>query len=403
MNITKKKDWQYSGGLIIIIIANICFYTLKTMNLYLILSALGMLLIFGKALIQNNFVIRIDRCVMYLTLIYAMFTVYGCFFLRFGEYNWDKMLFTYFLNLAIYTTFCHLIKNDDWPQKLVLPFTIATIFSVVYLVVVEKNNLIADNVRIGNSLSGNVNTVGVCLGILSFFLAFGYCTGTKRKTVLIVLYIVTILIMLLTGSKKTIVLLFLGLILIMQYSSGKTFKLIMIITVVGLIIYSIFAVPYFYNIIGFRIVDFVGNFFHLKTVEYSYSTESRMNMISEGVRIFLNHPIFGGGEKYFGLLTKSGFSYSHCNYTEMLCNFGIVGTLVFYLPYFTNIHKLRKNCKNVDGRRIGISLLIASLILGWMMVIYSDLCINYIPIILSYALLRKQENSPKYSNKKSTA
>lgn len=368
------------------------------MNLYLALSALGMFLIFGKALIQNSFAIRIDRCVLYLTLIYAMFTVYGCFFLRFGEYNWDKMIFTYFLNLAIYTTFCHLIKGNNWPKKIAMPFTISAMFSVVYLIVVERNNLIADNVRIGNSLSGNVNTVGVCLGILSFFIAFGYCTGLKRKKALIVLYIVTVLIMLLTGSKKTIVLLFLGLILMMQYLSGKALKSLTIISIMILIIYSIFSVPYFYDIIGFRIVDFVGSFFHLKNAEYSYSTESRMNMISEGFRIFLNHPIFGGGEKYFGLLSKSGFAYSHCNYTEMLCNFGIVGTFIFYFPYFKNIYNLKKKCKDIDGRRIGIILLIASLFLGWMMVIYSDLCISYIPIILSYAILRKQKDKDRVSN-----
>lgn len=123
------------------------------------------------------------------------------------------------------------------------------------------------------------------------------------------------------------------------------------------------------------------------SLEYSYSTEVRDEMIKEAFHFFLNNPIFGNGWNYFYAHTMYGYEYSHCNYTELLCSFGILGTLLFYSKYFSNLFVMIKNIHNKfihkDLLVLIFILTVEALLLDWAAVTFSAQCIWYLPVIIA--------------------
>ena len=75
---------------------------------------------------------------------------------------------------------------------------------------------------------------------------------------------------------------------------------------------------------------------------------------------FLERPIIGHGSGYTAVLINkfTGDSvYSHCNYTEMLCNYGLIGFTLNYLIYIRSVIHGFKNRKNSMGRMVMIMVL----------------------------------------------
>jgi O-antigen ligase len=67
-----------------------------------------------------------------------------------------------------------------------------------------------------------------------------------------------------------------------------------------------------------------------RTLEYQDSSyQTRAEMIQQGIRLWLQAPLFGNGLDSFRGLSGQD-TYSHNNYVELLCGIGIVGTLLFY-------------------------------------------------------------------------
>lgn len=60
------------------------------------------------------------------------------------------------------------------------------------------------------------------------------------------------------------------------------------------------------------------------------SGTTRLAMIEDALAIWVQHPYFGTGIDQFRVVGIYG-TYSHNNYAEMLADFGLVGTLLFYL------------------------------------------------------------------------
>ena len=125
-----------------------------------------------------------------------------------------------------------------------------------------------------------------------------------------------------------------------------------------------------------------------ETALYSYSTDVRAMMIKEGFEFFMEHPILGGGYNYFYLRTSTPYDYSHCNYTEMLCTFGLIGTLVYYSKHFSLLRCLFNQIRLRKGEDINLIcissiMLIQTLVLDWAVVTFSAQSVWYIPVIFA--------------------
>ncbi|PWX16157.1 hypothetical protein CYK66_10200 [Clostridium perfringens] len=91
-----------------------------------------------------------------------------------------------------------LLEKDT--ELLVKSFAISGVISMLYLISSEKTNILMGGSRIGDSLSGNVNTVGFNFGIISTVLMWSICKEKKIYKVLV--FVLLSIFMLLTGSKK---------------------------------------------------------------------------------------------------------------------------------------------------------------------------------------------------------
>ncbi|WP_240259915.1 O-antigen ligase family protein [Clostridium perfringens] len=378
-----------SISLILMLVGEICFFKSETIYIYWILTGCGMVMAILNNINRFSFKFKKDNFVLWLSLMYSMYFFYGLFYLQMGEFPIDTLLYRFVEGIVLYLLLSSLLEKDT--ELLVKSFAISGVISILYLISSEKTNILMGGSRIGDSLSGNVNTVGFNFGIISTVLMWSICKEKKFYKVLV--FVLLSIFMLLTGSKKTLIIFIVDILIFFVYKRKKISGWIKIIIMLIVGSYIIFNIPYFYDIIGSRIESMFDTLiFGNNTRLYSYSTEVRDDMIIEAFHLFLNKPIFGGGWNYFYSKTIYGYEYSHCNYTEMLCSFGIVGTMLYYGKYFSNIKTVLKYRKknfdqNIDFIIIVIAFSIEALVLDWGAVSFSAQIVWYIPIIFSSAVI----------------
>lgn len=319
-----------SIGLTLILFANICFYNQKMVFLFRIISALGIICIFISFLVKKQLLLHKKSYPIWIFTIYSMFIFYQVFALRAGDFNWDTLIWRAVESLCIYYVIISSLRSG---KKFDVPFIVSGLLSVLILLKNELSSILSGNLRVGTTLSGNVNTVGFAFGVISLVIMWTYCQEEKKDKFKMVLFFMFVILMLTTGSKKTLIYLLANIVIYFYYNKEKISGWLKIGFIVCVLLYAIFQIDYFYNIIGYRVVDAVETFAFGKDVSrnvYSYSTDVRNDMIKEAFLLFKEHPIFGGGYNYFAYRTIYNYGYSHCNYTELLCCFGLFGTFVFY-------------------------------------------------------------------------
>lgn len=401
--ITIKKNIDPEAvGLTLILFANICLYNERQVYWFIGVGALGIITVVISTMRGKNFILHMGSYPIWLSLIYALFAVYQIFALRAGNSTLDTMIWRYVENLCIYTV---ILKELRRGKKFDLPFIIAGILSIIMilrnemsliLTIISKNEISLNNAwqfRIGTTLSGNENTVGFAFGVISVVIMWTYCQEHPRRKTKMGLFVVFTLFMLMTGSKKTIFFLMTSVIIYLYFDRGKFSRWIKILLIIGVLLYVIFKVELVYNILGYRIINAIKTMLYgKKTVGavYSYSTDVRKAMMVEAFQLFKEHPIAGGGYNFFLLKTQNPYSYSHCNYTELLCSFGIIGSLMFYsrhiyqLKYTVKMWMHRKNYRH-DIMCLGFMCTMLILLIEIAAVTFSAQSLWYLPITISAA------------------
>lgn len=165
----------------------------------------------------------------------------------------------------------------------------------------------------------------------------------------------------------------------------KALKIVQFLAIgaVGIIVlYYLFTnIPFLYNSFWVR---FQMLFHFLETGQGDTSTSVRFQMITDAWTAFLSHKFFGVGTDGFrALFTYEGVRlYSHNNFVELLCNLGLTGFLLFYLPYFSSIRKLVKGIiRKTEYGSFFLAALIGILISEFFTITYYQ-----VPFILFYEL-----------------
>ena len=247
----------------------------------------------------------------------------------------------------------------------------------------------------------NRNTIGVILGMGALYMLY---LGFAKNKLWFILMIATVVLGLVTGSRKVVVAVLCGTLLFVfvyfkyfpQKKIGKKIAIVSVILVVlGLIIYACFENELLYNIIGNRLEGFVETL--TGEGEGEASAEIRYNMIVRAFEMFAQKPLFGWGIE--GFAAYSGFwVYSHNNYTETLVSFGIVGFILLYsykvvllVAQFKTISREQDKSGCLQSMIIFVAMTI-SLVLDFAAISMNNLVVN-IPFALSaaYLLTRKTE------------
>ncbi len=191
--------------------------------------------------------------------------------------------------------------------------------------------------RIG-SLITNVNSMGFI-----FSNAFVCCImmilskETKLKWIkipMVALMAVFGIMSLLTGSRQAVIFVILGIITTALYYMRNLTVKRKLLTLVFFAALLVTAVTVIRNVPAFGTVkERMEELFDILNGGSSATASdgNRIRMINEGFDKFLESPLFGNGTSY----TYEMFgAYAHNNFIELLVNYGLVGFLLYYIPYF---------------------------------------------------------------------
>lgn len=214
--------------------------------------------------------------------------------------------------------------------------------------------LYSSNLRVGTTTVGNVNTTAVSyiFLIVPVMYQFFYLKRIKYFPILVI----GIIFLFLTGSKKSTIALFLIFAVLEFYSATDINKLaknmLKFLLVISAILIVCYNVPLLREEIWNRLAKMFENLNNYSSGDQS-STGLRLTFIILAFTKAWDKPIFGHGWNSFSrmygysTLYQTGL-YSHCNYTEVLFSFGLLGlTLFYWFPILATKRAKRVNNLNI--------------------------------------------------------
>ena len=251
---------------------------------------------------------------------------------------------------------CFLIGKEIKKQESLREMLWVTFFSLLivatYLYLyVDFNSFVLTRIGAADTGRWNVNIIGIMasIGILIGIFLFG--DTTKIMKIFLIASIPFLLYLdIITASRKAILMLPIGL-CGMQLLNNPTKvirNLLLIISSSLLAIYLIFDVPFFYELIGWRMEGMIA-LFKGNTLEVDSSALSRAMMIQSALTVFYDNPIFGVGLDNFRFFNAVRVTYAHNNFVEIAADLGILGLIAYYWIFvyivFDYLKKYKKHSK----------------------------------------------------------
>lgn len=259
--------------------------------------------------------------------------------------------------------------------------TILNIFLIAVLYMTVRIGILMANfysfsliyvTRFGDNFGYNSNTTSI-MSLICILICLHKIERGVSKIAISPLIIYFIMIMIATASKKGYFGLAIGIFLMLYFKdTGKKQirNIFWAICVLGALYISVMTIPTLYDQIGHRLVDMWNTlFFHTNS---SYSTESRIMLIKEALKVWENNPILGVGINNFSSVRNVPNSwYSHCNYVEILADLGVLGFAVYYFVPFMLL-KSKYETDYGTGRLLKVIIIIL-LLFDFAMVSYQEL------------------------------
>lgn len=242
-------------------------------------------------------------------------------------------------------TFCmQLFITDEVMFHRVLCTYAASSAALVLLLMVTGNMFTSDGIRLGQELVGNANVFsGMMMVALMYeiWLFLHMKTTITVKVFLLAGMALNMLALLLSGGRKAVIasILFLYISLILRRDAHGRRKIITYTVVIGALVaglfYAMITIPDLYDAVGWRMVGLLNAVTGEGATDVS--TLTRANLRALAFREWWNSPIIGHGfdsYKYLNVQVYGRFYYSHCNYTELLYNGGIIAFVAYYYMPF---------------------------------------------------------------------
>ena len=255
----------------------------------------------------------------------------------------------------------------DWKDlyKCLRGYYFASIILLIYVILnVDLMTLAGSRLTDANDEQlWNPNYLGLYLA-LGIYAGFFSVFKEKDKYFLDVLvYLIAIIgmiaVIFLSGSRAALISLVSPLIVKVFISNKNILKSTLIISVILVICYSlIMYVPVLYLNIGIRIEEL----FNILSGE-GVGDDSRMVLISSGLKWFQDAPILGIGINNFRILSGARLHYvtafyAHNNYVELLVDIGIIGFAVYYISYIFLLSRFKVLDKEKKSWALGFLVML---------------------------------------------
>jgi len=266
------------------------------------------------------------------------------------------------------------------------------------LILVTPANVWLSWNRLGEAIGSNSNDLGnkaAISAIIAVCMA-KYVQGGKKILYFAAFGILTIIV-LFSGSRKALIAVVAGVILLSTIGLHNKRKIIFSVVLVGALLFVgyrfIMTNEALYAKIGWRIEDMIDVFFHGGSE--AHSIDLRKKYIFEAWQLIKQHPFLGIGLGSFQ--DVSGYKvYSHCDYTEVACSYGIIGAIVYYLPLLSMTKKYIM-LRNKSDRDYMILIIQIVLLMTYLtMVMYTSAFVQVlIALFVAHYKLRTVEKGNK--------
>lgn len=256
---------------------------------------------------------------------------------------------------------------EDFFKMLVLASFIAAGYAIINMPTSSWANL--KNLFLGDYGLESHNSLGMLSAFCGGFCFYFLTTNKDNKIFYSILFALEVLITILSGSRKG----FLAIALCIgayYVLSAYNLKLIRnLIIVVILVMWGYFFLitnETLYAIAGAKLQILIQNLFIGSEIK-DWSIIERSYYRTQAMNLFYNNPIFGNGINGFRAYMKEiGYShvtYSHCNYTELLANYGLIGFLLYYFLKIKIVLKSIGKLRNKNKLFIGMWIWVVTLLI----------------------------------------
>ena len=321
---------------------------------YIVPIALAIVSLIG---VKGGILTAFKKCKIYIVWVLT-FTSF-CLISYFWSFETDGANNSFFIMNYVFMIPVCLYLTD---KKRVFGFLRSIFFAILFIELYSvtfgglKLNLFENALRL-NSENFNANTLAILSVISVFIVCMNRTTDKPLLAVLKALIILFDLVFVfLSGSRKGFLMLLVGFLifLVFRKQNGKFIRFVFYLGIIAVCVVLLFQIPFFYNIVGIRIMS---TFNQLLYGAGDNSSFERISMINYGLQWFSEKPIFGWGIdtfkfKYEAVSRFGFFTYSHNNYVEILYGLGILGFILYYSIYIEILIKIRKQAKQIRSSNL---------------------------------------------------
>jgi len=412
--------------LLVYIVSVILFSMMPFGNVISKLVGLVLMYIFLMCVMTTDMKIYISREV-YLIILWLVFCLISGIFATDITLVYGKIFTLLQLIIFFIVGYSIIVQSDLKIQTFLYIFNIAVAMAFLYGLITQGNPavVVTRNRIVGTAGDPNQIAAYGAFAVLFSFYLFRIDKRLIFKIVNILFIAILMVGLIRTQSRQGFLIVFISGIMLLLLNYYNIYKnsenkwkvslrigvIIIILTVILSIIFYYFQQSdYYYRIqalVVFIKISF-GSTADSLTKLIDYSAYERQKLIHYGIRMWLDHPIFGVGLDNFRIVIKdywpiSNRLYSHNNYIELLSTIGTIGTIIYYGIYlsifkrFNGVLKEQKSKSNnsIQLIHILITVMVCILVLEFVTVTYySKLTWILLTVIIAYSE-KLLNNKPK--------
>ena len=320
---------------------------------------------------------------------FALFAFLGTAIFSHDFRGWLTMFLLAISFVAMFLSFLAMEDTKVIFNLVIFSFFIFTIYYIFHYrsEILHFSSYGTEAFRLGTDFA-NENDVALFAIIALSFTFHELCFAKSYfKLIYLIPSLTTLLVGLTTGSRTFIIAAGIIILVILFFRFIKHKILYFFVIIVLVVIFIILLSTPFMETIRTRLTKMFETFFGKTTNQIDYSSVSRSIWFDYGFTLGSKNLLIGYGYAGFSIFSGVG-TFTHSNFTEVLCDFGIIGLFLFYTPYVIFVSR----CYKTKNRHLPfvIVLVVSFAILSFSMVYFYNK-FYYIVLSVCYFISYNEE------------